>query len=81
MGYTSHRWQAAGGTESVPFDQEALKLIYDATGGLPRAVVYLCNNALIYAYGQRSKVAKQEAVKYAIAERPKHKKGKEDDVK
>ena len=47
--YILHRIQAAGCSRQI-FDQEAINEIYNCTGGVPRLINVLCDNALVYGY-------------------------------
>jgi type II secretory pathway predicted ATPase ExeA len=64
----AHRWQTAGGALPLPFDDETLSLIYQATKGLPRDLVKVSNSALAHAYGNRLERATVESAHYAIQE-------------
>lgn len=63
-----HRWTTAGGTNPLPFTQDALDLIYAATKGLPRDIIKVCNSALTHAFATRIKKADLASAKFAIAE-------------
>ena len=63
-----HRWKAAGGKLPIPFEDEALNLIYMAAKGLPRDIVKVSNSALTHAFANRLKAASVESAKYAIEE-------------
>jgi general secretion pathway protein A len=45
----AHRLEIAGGIPSRLFTQEAVTAIHDASGGIPRALAVLCDNALLSA--------------------------------
>lgn len=63
-----HRWKTAGGTLPLPFEDKAIKLIYQATKGLPRDIVKVSNSALAHAFGNRLETATAESARYAIKE-------------
>ena len=63
-----HRWKIVGGKLPIPFDKKALDFIYEATKGLPRDIVKVCNSALTYVYAHRLKVAGIESARYAAEE-------------
>jgi type II secretory pathway predicted ATPase ExeA len=63
-----HRWKTAWGEPPLPINKEALTAIYEATKGLPRDVVKVCNSALTHAYARRLKNATLESAQYAIKE-------------
>ena len=44
--YLQFRWATAGGTGSAPFESEAVQYIAEASGGIPRVINALCDNAL-----------------------------------
>jgi len=48
--YVHHRMEFAG-AESQVFSDGAVERIGNYTGGVPRLINILCNNALVYAYG------------------------------
>lgn len=48
--YISHRIRIAGGSERIKFNEEALKLIYDFSGGTPRLVNMVCDRALLAGF-------------------------------
>ncbi len=54
--YIYFRWARAGGADDPPFNEEAIEVIARASGGIPRVVNALCDNALmlIYAIGESS---------------------------
>ena len=45
--YIAHRIRTAGGTPSRLFTQEAVRLIHQHSGGVPRTVSVICDNALV----------------------------------
>jgi len=49
--YVRHRLQVAGGTKEI-FNDEALGEVHRLTGGNPRLINALCDEAMILAYGQ-----------------------------
>lgn len=74
-----HRWQTAKGKSPLPFEDNALSLIYEAAKGLPRDIVKVSNSALTHAFAHRLKVANVESAQYAVEEH--HLNHKEGDVK
>jgi type II secretory pathway predicted ATPase ExeA len=50
--YLQHRWERAGGKEHIPFSASAMAAIASASGGIPRLVNSICDNALLLAYGE-----------------------------
>lgn len=51
MQYILFRLNRAGAKSRVLFTEHALELVYEATGGNPRQINILCDNALLAAYG------------------------------
>jgi len=49
--YLEYRWKQAGGS-AVPFDTKATGAIARLSGGLPRLINSICDNALITAFGE-----------------------------
>jgi type II secretory pathway predicted ATPase ExeA/chromosome segregation ATPase len=49
--YIDHRLQAAGAVSAGLFDGDAVLLIHAASGGVPRLINRLCDEALVAAYG------------------------------
>lgn len=63
-----HRWTTAGGTLPLPFTKDALDSIYEATKGLPRDIIKVCNSALTHAYANRQTKANLASARFALAE-------------
>jgi len=53
-GYIQHRLLVAGGSPDV-FSPEAITLIFQATGGVPRLANTLCDTAMVYGYARQSR--------------------------
>ena len=51
VNYIKHRLQVAGGT-GEEFTRKAAKMIFEATGGVPRLVNQLCELSMLYAWGK-----------------------------
>jgi general secretion pathway protein A len=49
--YIRYRWLKAGGSHP-PFSSEAVRIIADASQGIPRLINGLCDNALALAFGE-----------------------------
>jgi len=48
--YIQHRWHVAGGDGRIQWTPEALALIYEYSGGVPRLINVLCDKALLAGY-------------------------------
>jgi general secretion pathway protein A len=48
--YISHRLKKAGGNSDI-FSPEAIEMIFQASGGIPRTINLLCDAALVYGFG------------------------------
>lgn len=53
--YLSHRLKVAGCQNSI-FDDLAMSQIYKYSGGIPRLINIICDNALVYGYAQERSV-------------------------
>jgi general secretion pathway protein A len=53
-GYVTFRWGRAGGTQPHPFSDAALDGIHKWSGGIPRMINGICDNALMSAFGAGS---------------------------
>lgn len=61
------RWHVAGG-KKLPFDDEAIKEIFERTNGIPRSIVKLANESLIKTAVDNKKIVGREAVVAAYSE-------------
>jgi len=48
-GYVAHRLKVAGGNPDL-FDHNALRLVFEASAGIPRTINILCDTALVYGF-------------------------------
>ena len=48
--YIAYRLEKAGGKSDI-FNSEAIDMIYQASGGIPRSINLLCDTALVYGFG------------------------------
>jgi general secretion pathway protein A len=55
-GYVVHRLAVAGSSSGVEFDDEALKRVFELSGGVPRLVNVLCDRALSRGFQQSARV-------------------------
>ena len=63
--YVQHRMKVAGAKTEV-FTRSALKLIAEATGGVPRLVTQICDLALVYAYSEGKKQISAMIIRHLI---------------
>jgi general secretion pathway protein A len=63
--YIRNRLALVGYKGSALFDREAEQLIYSHSGGIPRKINILCDNALLIGYGLGQKRIKAEVVEEA----------------
>ncbi len=59
--YVRHRLQVAGGVEEV-FDEAAIACIHRLSGGTPRLINTLCDQALVYAFAMDMSTVTETAV-------------------
>jgi general secretion pathway protein A len=63
--YVQFRWQKAGGKGTIPFTAQALGAIMNASRGIPRLINAVCDNALLLAFADESKVVDIQHVREA----------------
>jgi len=63
--YITHRMQVAGAKTEV-FTRSAIKLIAEATGGVPRLVNQICDLALVYSYSEGKKQVTAMTIRHLI---------------
>ena len=66
--YVRHRLWIAGGDDSL-FQHEAIALIHECSGGIPRVINQLCDLALVYAYADRLRRVTAPVIARALADR------------
>lgn len=66
--YVAYRMQAAGAARRV-FTDEAIEVVADACGGIPRAINILCDMALVYGYADSADTVGPEIVRQALSDR------------
>lgn len=64
--YVVHRYQVAGG-KKFPYTDEALKLVFDHSGGIPRRINRLCDLTLLSGFVKKSTQIDKEVVREEIA--------------
>jgi general secretion pathway protein A len=65
-GYIQHRLDVAGYKGAALFSQEALRMIWQYSEGIPRKINILCDNALLIGYGMEEKKIGVEIIAEAI---------------
>ncbi|MFL2546033.1 MAG: AAA family ATPase [Candidatus Rariloculaceae bacterium] len=66
--YIAHRLKVAGGGRRQLFDDDALKLVFRYTGGVPRLINILCDSAMLCAFADEKKVVSEELLNAAVEE-------------
>jgi general secretion pathway protein A len=66
--YVRHRMQVAGGHGEL-FVPEALQLIHDCTGGVPRLVNTICDAALVYGFSDQRPLIDAAIVRQVLQDR------------
>jgi general secretion pathway protein A len=68
LGYVRHRLTVAGGRPDL-FTPEALDLIHECTGGVPRVINIVCDTALVYAFSDQRASVGIDTVENVIQDR------------
>ena len=66
--YILHRLGVAGATERL-FSPQALRIIAEASGGVPRVINTLCDLALVYGYSSGKRLVDARIAKAVLADR------------
>jgi len=66
--YISHRIAKAGGENGI-FQPDAIDLIYNASGGIPRTINLLCDAALVYGFADEVKTVDAAIMTQVIADK------------
>jgi general secretion pathway protein A len=66
--YIACRWARAGGRQRAPFSQQAVELTARVSQGIPRLINVVCDNALIVAFGEQSRVVEASHVNQSCVE-------------
>jgi len=64
--YIAHRLEVAGLEGGRLFSRRALRVIYRASGGIPRLVNVICDKALVLGYGAGAKMIKGRIIKEVL---------------
>jgi len=67
-GYIENRLHTAGSSSDLVFEAEAVEAVHGYSGGIPRVINLLCENALINAYVEHTKVIPAALVAEAARE-------------
>jgi general secretion pathway protein A len=66
--YIACRWARAGGRDRAPFSQDAIELAARVSQGIPRLINVVCDNALIVAFSEQSRVVEAAHVNQSCVE-------------
>ena len=66
--YIAYRLEKAGGSADI-FNQEAIDMIYEVSGGIPRSINLLCDSALVYGFGYEYKTIDKMVVDQVIKDK------------
>jgi general secretion pathway protein A len=66
--YLAYRLERAGRTAPL-FTEEAIDMIFDASGGIPRSINLICDFALVYAFGEEMDPVGVEVIEKAVNEK------------
>ena len=67
-GYIRHRLKVAGGAADL-FSDEAISLIHQCTGGVPRLVNVICDTALVYGFSDQLAAIDADLIEQVVRER------------
>ncbi len=65
-GYINHRLTVAGAIDPNLFTPEAIGRIFTISQGIPRVINHLCDNALLTAYGQQSRIVDEAIIDLVV---------------
>jgi general secretion pathway protein A len=63
--YVKHRMEVAGGSIEL-FTPDALALIHERSGGIPRRINQLCDSTLLTGYGKNVKTIDSDLIQETI---------------
>jgi type II secretory pathway predicted ATPase ExeA len=61
IGYISHRIKVAGGKSDL-FSEDAYRLIYERSKGIPREINNICDLALVVAFGEKRDIVDESVI-------------------
>jgi general secretion pathway protein A len=64
--YIFHRLKMAGADGSLKFSRKALRAVYEYSGGIPRVVNIICDNALLLGFVQETRKISEQLVREVI---------------
>jgi len=67
--YIAHRIESVGGRSGL-FSEEAVRIIHEHSGGIPRTVNLLCDSAMVYAYSDDRGGIDAEVVEAVVRDNP-----------
>jgi general secretion pathway protein A len=62
LSYLRFRWTQAGGGAKLPFGDDAIDYLGLFSGGIPRVINAICDNALLIAFAEKSKEVRPEHI-------------------
>jgi general secretion pathway protein A len=65
--YVYHRLNVAGAKGRIKFSDAAMRLVHQASGGVPRLINLTCDRALLAGYAEQSRSIGEKHVRQAIA--------------
>ena len=68
LGYVRHRLTVAGGQSDL-FTPEAIQLVHECTGGVPRLVNLVCDTALVYGFAEQRHEITPDLIEQVVADR------------
>ncbi|MBF0303921.1 MAG: AAA family ATPase [Desulfamplus sp.] len=66
--YITHRLKIAGGSEDI-FDNSAVNMITEASGGIPRVINLLCDACLVYGFADEVNPISADIVEQVLADK------------
>ena len=66
--YIACRWARAGARQRAPFSPQAVELTARVSQGIPRLINVVCDNALLAAFGEQSRVVEASHVSQSCAD-------------
>jgi general secretion pathway protein A len=70
-GYIHHRLKVAKAQDSDLFTEEAIKVVFQYSKGIPRVINILCDGALVYGYAEEIKEIDREIIERVVKDKKK----------